>query len=310
MTHTRLQELHSSILYAKISAEVALDSIKLLVAGDHRLHFNAEALDKVIASLQSSLHEVDQALRPAAPVAEDEPALAQAEVKYVETSSPKKWVMATGMLEGETAQSAAIRWADWCTQNGQVMLSRFLCAAAPKLRKLVVSEVYMVCDAYESGVGHGLKNDGKYDDYYGNNAVCNEGYKVGYNFGLEKKKILDHSPAEAIDDRAIANTVDQLTDVAMVYNNAQQLRQRISQVVAPVIQAGRKDSARMQFLHTNGPNNPDKDGFEWGVYRVKWGFDGNALQVLQTLSDSSDLDNVMSTGVCPDLHPKPSGSAS
>lgn len=309
MNDVQLKELHAGILYAQITAQCALESIKTLVGENNQLHFNAEALERVVDSLQSSLKEVDNALRPARAVALEAkpPALAaESFVMPVQDTSQKKWDLSTGVLEGETAQAAAVRWADWSAQHGQVMLSRFLAHAAPKLRKMAVSEVYMVCDAYESGIGHGLKKDGKSGDYYGENAVCNEAYKVGYNFGV-KKEINDKPP---VDDHAIAVAVSRLTDVAVAYNKTQQLRERISQVVVPLIHVGRKDSARMRFLHTNGPNNPDKEGFEWGVYRVKWGFDGHPVQVLQTLADCTDLDRVMQDGTCEVLRPRPSSEAS
>ena len=47
---------------------------------------------------------------------------------------------------------------------------------------------------------------------------------------------------------------------------------------------------RLKWLHDSGPN--DAEGFEWGVFRVKWK-NGRAVQVWQTLSDLSDLDAAM-----------------
>ena len=43
---------------------------------------------------------------------------------------------------------------------------------------------------------------------------------------------------------------------------------------------------RFEFLHST---NMDASGYEWGIYRVKWD-SGRAADVLQTLSDLSDLD--------------------
>ncbi len=51
-----------------------------------------------------------------------------------------------------------------------------------------------------------------------------------------------------------------------------------------------KNEARLKWLHDSGPN--DADGFEWGIFRVKWE-NGQAVQVWQTLSDLSDLDAEM-----------------
>lgn len=46
---------------------------------------------------------------------------------------------------------------------------------------------------------------------------------------------------------------------------------------------------RWLFLHTN---NVDSEGYEWGIYRVKW-VDGRAVSVLQTLSNFVDLDEAI-----------------
>jgi hypothetical protein len=49
----------------------------------------------------------------------------------------------------------------------------------------------------------------------------------------------------------------------------------------------RKDAGRIKFLHEC--TQTDQDGYEWGVFRVKWQ-EGKPHSVLATLSDSSDLD--------------------
>lgn len=50
-----------------------------------------------------------------------------------------------------------------------------------------ITEVYMICNAYESGIGHGLQRDG----------VCNpknpgskeyEAWKIGYAEGIDRSK--------------------------------------------------------------------------------------------------------------------------
>jgi hypothetical protein len=48
-----------------------------------------------------------------------------------------------------------------------------------------------------------------------------------------------------------------------------------------------KDAERLKFLHQC--TQTDQDGYEWGVFRVKW-WRGNPESVLATLADSSDLD--------------------
>ena len=54
----------------------------------------------------------------------------------------------------------------------------------------MISEVYRICDAYESGVGHGQKDDkhdNKSSDLYAEKDM-NEAYQIGYAFGLRKNK--------------------------------------------------------------------------------------------------------------------------
>jgi hypothetical protein len=48
------------------------------------------------------------------------------------------------------------------------------------------------------------------------------------------------------------------------------------------------DSDRIRWLHTGGTRDPE--GYEWGVFRVKWNAQGQPVSVLHTLSDLSDLD--------------------
>jgi len=55
---------------------------------------------------------------------------------------------------------------------------------------------------------------------------------------------------------------------------------------APVIMARR----RMEWLHSRDACNVD--GYEWGVFRVKWE-NGRAVEVWQTAADFSDLDDAM-----------------
>jgi hypothetical protein len=47
-----------------------------------------------------------------------------------------------------------------------------------------VSRVFRICDAYESGVGHGQKQDGLSNDYY-SDPELNEAYQLGYKKGQE-----------------------------------------------------------------------------------------------------------------------------
>jgi hypothetical protein len=58
--------------------------------------------------------------------------------------------------------------------------------------------------------------------------------------------------------------------------------------VAPIA----RDAVRLRWLHSQASCSPDAEGYEWGVYRVRWE-DGRPASVLATLSDSSDLDAVI-----------------
>lgn len=49
---------------------------------------------------------------------------------------------------------------------------------------------------------------------------------------------------------------------------------------------------RMEWLHDCSTGDVDPEGFEWGIYRVKWE-NGQPVQVWQTNSDFSDLDAEM-----------------
>lgn len=51
---------------------------------------------------------------------------------------------------------------------------------------------------------------------------------------------------------------------------------------------------RMAWLHQLGQGNPDAEGYEWGIYRVKW--KGELHEVWQTNTDLSDLDAAMRAG--------------
>lgn len=51
-----------------------------------------------------------------------------------------------------------------------------------------------------------------------------------------------------------------------------------------------KNKRRLDWLHEG--DMKDKGGYEWGVFRVKWE-NGKAVDVLQTLSDFSDLDKAI-----------------
>jgi len=59
---------------------------------------------------------------------------------------------------------------------------------------------------------------------------------------------------------------------------------------AAVIEARRR-LGRLTWLHNGGEKDPE--GFEWGIFRVRWNAQGRPAEVFQTLSDMSDLDAEM-----------------
>lgn len=62
-----------------------------------------------------------------------------------------------------------------------------------------------------------------------------------------------------------------------------------------IARAGRADAdqmrRRLEWLHSPASHR-DADGYEWGIFRVKWE-NGKAVEVWQTNSDFSDLDAAM-----------------
>lgn len=49
----------------------------------------------------------------------------------------------------------------------------------------MISEVFKICDAYESGIGHGLKKDAHSKGHYDSDQL-NEAYEIGYKIGQER----------------------------------------------------------------------------------------------------------------------------
>lgn len=50
-----------------------------------------------------------------------------------------------------------------------------------------ISKVYMICNAYESGVGHGFKMDGLINPHREGTDEY-EAYDIGYEAGVEQRK--------------------------------------------------------------------------------------------------------------------------
>jgi len=51
---------------------------------------------------------------------------------------------------------------------------------------MAVSEVFTICNAYESGVGNGYRSTGHINPY-GKNTDEHEAYELGYTQGLENR---------------------------------------------------------------------------------------------------------------------------
>lgn len=76
-------------------------------------------------------------------------------------------------------------------------------------------------------------------------------------------------------------------------------RERDAEITAKLGRA----NARLGFLHDCSRGTTDPEGYEWGIYRVKWK-DGKAVDVLQTLSDFSDLDAEMEREIQASMCPR------
>jgi hypothetical protein len=55
----------------------------------------------------------------------------------------------------------------------------------------------------------------------------------------------------------------------------------------------RKDSERLHWLHDCSTGVTDLEGYEWGIYRVKWNCAGQVESIYATDSNFNDLDKEM-----------------
>jgi len=57
------------------------------------------------------------------------------------------------------------------------------------------SRIYIICDSYESGYGHGIRNDGfDLSKTPHGDPECGEAYQIGYEAGQEKYKLMQVPP--------------------------------------------------------------------------------------------------------------------
>lgn len=50
---------------------------------------------------------------------------------------------------------------------------------------MTISEVFMICDAYENGIGQGLEGS-QYLNPYDSISKLHEAYKIGFDLGVER----------------------------------------------------------------------------------------------------------------------------
>lgn len=81
------------------------------------------------------------------------------------------------------------------------------------------------------------------------------------------------------------------TDAA-VFRDMQNREVVIADFARRLEQRAKRAEARLHWLHDCSNGTTDSEGYEWGIYRVKW-VNGQATEVLATLSDFSDLDAEM-----------------
>ncbi len=88
------------------------------------------------------------------------------------------------------------------------------------------------------------------------------------------------------------------SDTGQTEHQIESLRSELSTLAARLEVAEK----RLHWLHDCSTGTTDPQGFEWGIYRVKW-VNGVAAEVWQTASDFSDLDAEMARELeppCPD----------
>jgi hypothetical protein len=83
-------------------------------------------------------------------------------------------------------------------------------------------------------------------------------------------------------------------DLDVVQARCRQARDAFREAAAALAQRDddARDSRRLHWLHSQASCVLDAEGYEWGIWRVKWEH-GQAVSVRATLSDFSDLDAAM-----------------
>jgi hypothetical protein len=99
--------------------------------------------------------------------------------------------------------------------------------------------------------------------------------------------------------RSLEECMEANARVAERLRKEQQRAERAEQTVATLNsqhemwqKRGELAEARLHWLHDCSNGTTDTEGYEWGIYRVKW-VNGKAEEVWATASDFSDLDAEM-----------------
>jgi hypothetical protein len=104
---------------------------------------------------------------------------------------------------------------------------------------------------------------------------------------VEMKPLTPEAQALALRVHELLKDAKPGQKVALPADLAQAINDSVREASAPAILARR----RLEWLHSR---DAYVDGYEWGIFRVKWE-NGRVVEVLQTNSDFSDLDAAMGT---------------
>jgi hypothetical protein len=215
-----------------------------------------------------------------------------------------------GMYKHETIAQAAKAWGERCESRGEGILASFLkYRVAPFAEQHEANlttqfhwRLYMLCDAYESGIGHGIKRDG-FDNadgtLYGENLECNLTYRIGYKQGdrrrdWEERKEMRETPKPFKSQWGKWFPTTVLLQPMREYAPGKwETAQWPSEAEKPTAQE------ILDWLHS--PGSYLADGVEYGIYRIRWQNNGTGsiAHVEHTLADFSDIKRAMKASTSP-----------
>lgn len=106
---------------------------------------------------------------------------------------------------------------------------------------MTVSRVFEICNAYESGYGHGVNLDGKNGDYF-TDPDLNEAYKIGYDKGSEMAHEDEYAAIKAVDEY-LENHPESVVDPDPEFEK------EVSKLVDGVIMEQEKTSDNTRKIH-------------------------------------------------------------